>query len=308
MKNNSTPHKDKLIALLENDKLPLTDLPRVKAALKYYDKWIKLLNRVISQRLNLAKTLARLVKLLNIYKFYIDVQLIFDSPNDFLYRQKGQLKLDNTIIEEFLPYLINRSTIPEINNLDIAIGSINSFSSVYFESTLDIPTVGGGLRIRTKNQDFAMSKKLYIKTSYFADFAEEITTETNLAYIAAECKTNLDKTMFQEGCATAHDLKSAMPGAKYFLLCEWLDMTPISTAPTDIEQVIILRKAKRISSNKRQNFSTFEGRKMNRDFFINYLKNNPFKVEMFERFVNNILSMLNQENQNEENVLKLGYF
>jgi hypothetical protein len=39
-----------------------------------------------------------LLKLLIDYKNYIDIKLIFDSPNDFLYRQKGQLKLDNTIL------------------------------------------------------------------------------------------------------------------------------------------------------------------------------------------------------------------
>ena len=39
-------------------------------------------------------------------KYYIDVDLIFDSPEDFLYRQKGQLKLDNTVIEEFLPIFV----------------------------------------------------------------------------------------------------------------------------------------------------------------------------------------------------------
>lgn len=85
-------------------------------------------------------------------------------------------------------------------------------------------------------------------------------------------------------------------------------MTPISTAPTDIDQVLILRKAKRISSNKRKNFSTFKGRINNRDFLINYLKNHPFQVEMFKRFVDNIRSLINQENPKEDDVLKLGYF
>src|SRR5258707_5790168 len=53
-----------------------------------------------------------------------------------------------------------------------------------------------------------------------------------------------DKTMFQEACATAHDTKSAVAGAKYYLLCEWLDMTPVSTAPTDID-----RKSTRLNSS-----------------------------------------------------------
>lgn len=61
--------------------------------------------------------------------------------------------------------------------------------------------------------------------------------EANLGYLRAECKT-------KETCATAHDVKTAVLGAKYLLLCEWLDMTPISTAGTDVDEVLIRRKAK----------------------------------------------------------------
>ncbi len=106
-----------------------------------------------------------------------------------------------------------------------------------------------------------------------------------MAFVVAECKTNLDKTMFQEATATAHDVKTSVPGAKYFLLCEWLDMTPISTAPTDIDEVIILRKAKRLSSNKRKDFSTYEGRQANRDEYKNFLESNLIQYEMILRFL-----------------------
>ena len=34
------------------------------------------------------------------------LQADLNIANNFLYRQKGQLKLDNTIIEEFLPILL----------------------------------------------------------------------------------------------------------------------------------------------------------------------------------------------------------
>src|SRR2546422_2143690 len=47
--------------------------------------------------------LKRMVELLNEYRLWVDVEVVFDSPDDFLYRQKGQLKLDSSIIEEFLP-------------------------------------------------------------------------------------------------------------------------------------------------------------------------------------------------------------
>jgi hypothetical protein len=303
-----TPHLEKLIALLDNDKLPPTDKPRVTHAIKVYHRWIKYIEKILATNYPEEKTLELMVKSLIGYKFYIDVSLIFNSPNDFLYRQKGQLKIDNSIIEEFLPRLINSSLVPDIKQLDVEVGPINSFSAVYFESSLDIPAVGGGLKIRTKNQDFAISKRLYLKASHFPNFDKEVKTETNLAYVVAECKTNLDKTMFQEGCATAHDIKSAIPGAKYFLLCEWLDMTPVSTAPTDIDQVILLRKAKRINSNIRKGFSTFHGRQSQSKFYINYLRENPFRVEMFERFISNIRSLLKNESLKEDDVLELGYF
>ncbi|MEC4990081.1 MAG: Bpu10I family restriction endonuclease [Oscillatoria sp. PMC 1068.18] len=308
MTSYPTPHQDKLLALLNNHKLPSDDKYKIEQALKFYQKWIEVLNRVIANNYSREKSLKLLVKLLNIYKLYIEVNVIFDSTNNFLYRQKGQLKLDNTILEEFLPRLLGSNLISELENLEVDLGPMQCFSSVYFQSSLDVSGIGGGMRIRTKNQDFAISKPLYLKSSHSLNFEQEVVAKTNLAYLVVECKTNLDKTMFQEGCATARDLKSAVPGAKYYLLCEWLDMTPISTAPTNIDQVIILRKAKRISSHIRKEFSTFPGRQKNREFYLKYLKSNPLRVEMFERLIYNIRSLLNPESPSEEDVLSLGYF
>src|SRR2546422_567684 len=98
-----TPHGDKLTALLENAKLPEADRPRVAATLKKYKEWIRALDAVTGDR---TKIIRDMVNLLNAYRMHIDVDLIFDSEADFLYRQKGQLKLDNTVLEEFLPWLV----------------------------------------------------------------------------------------------------------------------------------------------------------------------------------------------------------
>jgi hypothetical protein len=59
-------------------------------------------------------------------------------------------------------------------------------------------------------------------------------TSMNVAYLAAECKTNLDKTMFNEGLETSRALKQAVASARYLLICEWLDMKPIDTKLTPI--------------------------------------------------------------------------
>ena len=234
-----TPHFEKLVATLANEKLPEVDKPRIEQAIARYHDWVKALDAAAKTAEN---PVDELVQLLNEYRNFIDVELVFDSSADFLYRQKGQLKLDNSVIEEFLPRLIHPRVLPELNLADLHSGPASCFSSAYFASSLDSPVSDGGLSFRTKDQDFAIAKKLFVKASHDATFADAPTKSTYLAYVAAECKTNLDKTMFQEACATANDVKSAVSGARYYLLCEWLDMAPLSTAPTDIDEVIILMK------------------------------------------------------------------
>ena len=129
-----------------------------------------------------------------------------------------------------------------------------------------------------------------------------------MGYVTAECKTNLDKTMFQEATATANDVKSALPGAKYFLLCEWLDMTPVSTASTDIDEVLLMRKAKRINSNVRSSFNSHSGRTEKSAWYREFLESHPFDVNVFSRFVGHIESLLSDGDPAENTVLADGFF
>lgn len=300
-----TPHLEKLKATLVNEKLPVGDQPRLEAAIERYHQWIASLNSMTGAT---ERIVEQMVYSLNEYKTYVDVDLIFDSEDDFLYRQKGQLKLDNSIIEEFLPRLVRPAVIPEIAELNLIVGPQSCFSSVFFNSSLDAPQAGGGRSIRAKDQDFAVNKPLYLRASHSPDFSDAIERTTCIAYVATECKTNLDKTMFQEACATAHDTKIAVSGAKYYLLCEWLDMTPLSTAPTDIDEVIILRKARRLSANIRKDFNASAKRKLRRADYLKHLNANPLQPEMFKRFLTHIGQLLNNEAPIEKNVLELGYF
>lgn len=302
-------HGEKLVAVRNSDKLPSTDIPRIDEAIEVYDEWIKTLQE--SSYSSIEECINSMVMLLSTYKQYIDVSLIFDSREDYLYRQKGQLKLDNTVMEEFLPLLVKKCISLEFENCDLNIGAqVPTYSSTYFTSGISNPLVGGGMMIKTKDQDFSMSRTLYIKSSYNPSFASEqtMTIATHLGYILAELKTNLDKTMFQEASATAHDTKLAVTGAKYYLLCDFLDMTPISTATTDIDEILILRKAKRINSNIRKAFSTYEGRQKHRDWYVNYLVENPYSPIVFKRFIDHIFSQMRNEDLIEESVLDVGYF
>lgn len=302
-------HGEKIVAAMDSAKLPNSDKARLETVLQRYDEWVSALEAADAP--TVGELIEKLVSLLNKYKFYIDIDLIFDSPEDFLYRQKGQLKLDNTVIEEFLPIFVRKCIIKEFGKCDIEVGSQTAtFSSAYFASSLSSPAIGGGLSIKTKDQDFSMSRTLYLRSSYTPTFDSEktVTVTTHLGYVMAELKTNLDKTMFQEASATAHDIKLAVTGAKYYLLCDFLDMTPISTATTDIDEILIVRKAKRISSNIRKEFSTFAGRQTHRAWYVDYLTKNPYSVDVFKRFVDHIFSQMKNEDLIEESVLDLGYF
>lgn len=302
-------HGEKIVSAIQSNKMPVKDVPRLEMALQRYDEWIEKLKGINAETVD--ELVEKLVTELNTYKNYIDINLIFDSEEDFLYRQKGQLKLDNTVIEEFMPIFVKKCVEKVEENCDIEISSqIPTFSSVYFVSSLSNPNIGGGINIKTKDQDFSMSRKLYLQSSYDPQFNPEKTVklETHLGYVLAEMKTNLDKTMFQEASATAHDIKQAVTGAKYYLLCDYLDMTPISTTTTDIDEILILRKAKRISSNIRKEFSTKIGREKWRPWYTEYLMNNPYSVDMFKRFINHIFSQMSNEELIEESVLEVGYF
>ncbi len=296
-------HGDKLKALLENSKLPQEDKQRIDQAIGRYTIWRSALTSVKGTR---AMAIREMVNLLNEYKLYLDLELIFDSASDFLYRQKGQLKLDNSVIEEFLPIFITSILSDELSKYGLRFGAKTCFSSIYFDSNLVFVEPGGGLHLREKDQDFVIGRDLYIRSSHDPEFSQNVTKHTTLAYVVVECKTNLDKTMFQEAAATALDLKTSIPSAKYYLLCEWLDMTPINSSVTAIDEVIILRKAKRLGSELRSKFHTFQGRRSSREFYEAYLTVHPYAEDMFSRLIEHILTLISDSS--EDDILAKGHF
>jgi hypothetical protein len=301
--NIPTTHGDKLKALLTNNKLPDSDKKRVQEAIEKYNIWR---DSLLQLRGDCSIVVPKSVDLLNTYKNYIEINLIFESKEDFLYRQKGQLKLDNTVLEEFLPLLVNSIFKINMEEKNIMLGPTSCISGIRFDSSLAIETIGGGIVLKQKDQDFAISRPLFLKSSHYDSFEKSIVRETNIAYLACECKTNLDKTMFQEASATALDLKSTVPTAKYILLCEWLDMTPISSSTTAIDEIIILRKAKRIGSGERQNYSSATERIAKLEGYKEFIHSHPFTSDTFMRLIEHISSLINDIEENE--ILNRGYF
>jgi hypothetical protein len=107
---SSTSHREKLLATIKNSKAS-SDIDILKEALKSYETWIGNLTRLTSKG---EARIKEMTTLLNQYKDYLEIDLINTRGSDFLKRQKGQLKLDNSVLEEFLIHLVNPSI---LNNL-----------------------------------------------------------------------------------------------------------------------------------------------------------------------------------------------
>lgn len=301
-----TAHIDKLQELQHNPKLPGADKERVALTIARHADWVAEMEGLETTGDELV---AELVTSLNRYKRYVELELIWDSPSDFLWRQRGQVKLDNSIMEEFLPRLVTPRIIPALEGVEYETGPRTAFAAAYFATTLANPAKGGGLLVRTKDQDFTVGRSAYLQSSFSADFpvTDTVRHKIYLAAVAAECKTNLDKTMFQGGVSDAHDLKIAMPGSRYYLLCEWLDMTPISTLGTDIDEVLVLR-GKRLASNVRSKFSSWESRVAARDWYEDFIDQHPVRSTTLLRLIAHLRALFVDAHPDEGDVLQRGYF
>lgn len=299
-------HGSKLLALRDNKGLPAADSERVEEAVRRYRSWIEALRAAKGEGMVLLVTL---VAALNEYKNFIDLDLIYESNDNFLYRQNGQTKLSNSILEEFLPYLFDARLVPGFSRLRNAVcGPQASFAGLSFGSPF-VALDAGGVFMKRKDQDFAIAKTHRVTITDDPDGGDVFTGQIYVSHFATEIKTNLDKTMFQEASQSANELKRAVPGSRCVLLCEYLDMTPITTKLTSIDEVIVLRKAKRLSSAVREQFRTSAGRRSYRHAYANFLRTNPLHLSSFERFIYHLNECFpEQGDETLDAVLSRGYF
>lgn len=291
------PHKEKLLAAIENKKAAV-DKPLLQEAYNAYEQWVRQMNALQSTG---DEFLSDLVRLLNEYKNYLEVELIARRGSDFLKRQKGQMKLDNSVIEEFLPYLVSSKLLSNLpQDYELETGSQTSFMSLSFcpssIQTLNKPQI----MIKEKDQDFAIGKSIFYKFSTDESFSANNTTDGKmfLAVFAAECKVNYDKTMFQECAGTAARLKQGCPISKYFALVEYLDMQPEDTRLTSIDNVFLLRKCKRLPYEKRNIYE---------EVYAQH-KNNPISFEVMKMFVSEMQNFINATWYDPEAALTRGAF
>jgi hypothetical protein len=290
-------HKEKIIAALGNPKAK-DDIEVLKEALAAYEIWIKRMTSLVSTG---EQRVREMTDLLNEYKDYVEVDLVAAKGSAFLKRQKGQLKLDNSILEEFLIHLVHPSILNNLPEFDLEVGSHTAFMSLSFRP-LNIKNLNEkpDVIIKVKDQDFTIGKTIHYQFSPDPTFTKAKTTggKFHLAVLSAECKVNYDKTMFQECAGTATRLKHGCPIAKYYALVEYLDMQPEDTRLTDIDNVFLLRKAKRLPFEKRSSLE--EIRKQHKEY--------PISADVILMFVKEIQNFIDSAWYDPEGAITRGSF
>jgi hypothetical protein len=147
----------------------------------------------------------------------------------------SQSKFESSILEEFLYHLFK-----EFESENIKVGGIKAYSSIYFSPpNLEEFKKKNFLKINTKDQDFAIYKKVVLND-------ENESYEIFVPIVAIECKTYLDKTMLEGSVATAEKIKYGNPHCKFYIVTETYEVDfKVDPATSRIDNIFVLKKGGR---------------------------------------------------------------
>ena len=110
-----TPHLNAIRSALKNTLLE-NDYALIEQIEEAYDEWRKELDSIQDSGLNAVEPMVRALN-----KDRVEIDLIMTRGSETLRRQKGQLKIENTIMEEFLISLFVKA-VPKLAELPLTIG------------------------------------------------------------------------------------------------------------------------------------------------------------------------------------------
>jgi len=190
-----------------------------------------------------CETVAKRVRLLNdYYDFFSNYDASHTVKIDDVF--SAQSKFRSTVLEEFLAILLHDAVaecLTDVPHASIEVGSVKAYANLYFygknfSSFAVEPSIG----INVKDQDFAIYRNVQLRM----DDGDPIIT--SVPVVAIECKTYVDKTMFEGAAATAEKLKAGNPYTMFGIVAETYEIDrSFIPAYSRIDQVYILRKGSR---------------------------------------------------------------
>lgn len=205
-----------------------------------YDKWksdnIALVGPTSKPSPNDAKIIQERTRLFSDYKEFIDQQKYaekFDSRSN----------LHSSVLEEFMFYRL-RDLVQDFPNEPL-IGKSRAFKDIFFFPTDYTEMVSSPhARIEIKDHDFVIGTQ--IQAEFKARGSSQVQRETlDIAAVAIECKTYLDKTTLEASSTAATQLKSRNPNGLYIVVMEWLKLTQnVNLKKYAVDQIYVFRKQK----------------------------------------------------------------
>jgi hypothetical protein len=109
-------------------------------------------------------------------------------------------------------------------------------------------TISANLDLKV-NRDDSMSGQMRIgelPIEYAARIEDNSETHLfDIAAVAIECKTYLDKTMLEGSSRAAEQLKARNPNAMYVVVMEWLKLTgAVNLRKYEVDQIYVFRRQK----------------------------------------------------------------
>ena len=182
---------------------------------KFYPEYTAMLGGI-------GKSVPDAVKALNKYKDFVDKNSTF-SP---------QSKFASTIIEEFLCRLFKA----QFGNDVLIYGSVKAYSSLYFEAFKDSVDI----KFNVKDQDVGIYRREVISTS------DGQKHPIHIPIVCVECKTYLDKTMYEGSVSTASKIKNGNPQCLFFIVAETYDVSSnVDIETSQIDDIFVLRRQRR---------------------------------------------------------------
>ncbi|MFH0763810.1 MAG: Bpu10I family restriction endonuclease [Candidatus Omnitrophota bacterium] len=180
------------------------------------------------------------VKLLNDYKTFIEQpQFKKEAGNRLGFTSQSQLH--SSVLEEFMYYLFK--DIGKLRGKNINWGRTKAYTNLYFAPpNIDKLEEKSNIVVNVKDQDFSISKEIVLKSRV----SNNQNWQENSIYVpivSIECKTYLDKTMYEGSVSTAEKIKRGNPYCMFIIVTESYEVSlDVDPKYSQIDQVYVLRK------------------------------------------------------------------
>lgn len=85
-------------------------------------------------------------------------------------------------------------------------------------------------------------------------------------------------------------------------------MTPMAITSTLIDDVLIVRKSRRMTATIRQEFKSADARRRYRDIYVNFIDQSRYYPDVFQRMINKIQERIDEADPDPNTVLSQGHF